>query len=231
MTLASANAGSAQYFYTNESEAALGMFRQSSLATTQFFVDYSNWLLPSEVIVSALGFVVANTTPLLQVGSFYLVNSEDGTAQGISFLVSGGVAGTDYEVLIQANTSLRQVKVDVLVVHVKAWPNVGTFVPPPFQPTALPLIPPTGGGLLWNNGGLVAITSGTADPAAPSWVLLLPTSPTGLGAGYLWNDGGILAIASYGSSSNSPAWTASLAQVLPPIAGQVWSDGLAIAIS
>jgi hypothetical protein len=73
--------------------------------------------------------------------------------------------------------------------------------------TQLPTSPPAVGGVLWNDGGVVAILFGAPASYAMLWVLALPTSPP-VPVGILWNAGGFLAISSYGTSAGTPAWVA-----------------------
>jgi hypothetical protein len=119
---------------------------------------------------------------------------------------------------------------------------------------SLPTSVPAGNGAFWNNGGILAQTSGGSAPAMPAplsaslfgaamtaWAASLPIAAP-FGAPGWWNDGGspafaapsaaacaalstILAAAPFNFGAAFGAWFASLPTSLPASAGQFWNNG------
>ncbi len=83
--------------------------------TKRYSIDYDDWLDTGETILDVEFTVSPVTVPPLVVGSVML----EASIRAMQFLVSGGVDGRTYEVLVEITTSGAQIKEDELVYAVK----------------------------------------------------------------------------------------------------------------
>jgi len=94
----------------------LGKYSKAPLDNKRYTVDYSEWLDAAELVSIATSSIPVNTTipPLA-------VNTPQIAVNGLSiqYYVSGGVVGTDYEILIVITTNQGQVREDTVIISVR----------------------------------------------------------------------------------------------------------------
>lgn len=86
----------------------IGKFRQVPQDRKRYVVNYADWLNDTEIVTSVTmkGNVPDDT--------FYVDGFVVNDDKEVIFYVSGGVAGTTYEVSIQIGTSMDQIKADTI---------------------------------------------------------------------------------------------------------------------
>lgn len=94
----------------------LGKFIKSPEEVKRYSVEYFDWLDTGEYLQSAtISATPASASPLtFQLQAFTANDTE------LSFFVTGGVAGTNYKIVVHATTTNGQVKEDVILLEVRA---------------------------------------------------------------------------------------------------------------
>jgi hypothetical protein len=114
MTLPALDGNQDNYLFIAGSLTPLGTFKQYPTSSSLFTLDYSEYLVASETLSSVAYSVLPVTTPPLVVSASNFVPVKNVANKGVSFLLGGGVDGTNYTVTITATTNLSQIKVDAL---------------------------------------------------------------------------------------------------------------------
>lgn len=93
----------------------LGRFTKTPNEVKRYKIEYSDWLDTGEY-VSAATFTQLSGTGLLTI----VTNAITGTSTQLTFAVSGGSDGVDYEIAVRTTTTGNQVKEDSIVFSVRA---------------------------------------------------------------------------------------------------------------
>ncbi len=109
-----ANYNNSQYLFPSDRATSLGRFEQAFPELISYTLDYGQWLVSGETIVSMAYEVYPATTPALATSG----STIDGSGQKVTFRVTGGVDGQQYQVYSLATTSNGQVKRDRLDVSI-----------------------------------------------------------------------------------------------------------------
>lgn len=86
----------------------IGKFRQVPQDRKRYVVNYADWLNETEIVTSV---TMEGNVP---VDAFYVDGYVINDDKEVIFYVSGGIAGTTYEVSIQIGTSMDQIKADTI---------------------------------------------------------------------------------------------------------------------
>ncbi len=158
----------------------LGFYKQLVGARQRFVVDYRDWLATGEVLSSVTCTVDAGTAT---VDTITLANDE----KSVSFFLAGGSLGDQFNIIVEADTSLTARRFDRIEILVET--NGGPIALSGNQQVLLSIVGPTGyTGAQGNTGpssaptGAAGPTGGTGPTGAASNVTG-PSGPTGLAGG------------------------------------------------
>jgi len=114
------------YLYADEDLTPLGKFKQAFNEQLTYSVDFSDWLVTGETITGIAYSVFPVTTPA------FVVSGEVLNGNVATFLLSGGLQNTKYQVYLTTTTSNGRIKSDQLFVDI---PPYVTLVEPPAVPS------------------------------------------------------------------------------------------------
>lgn len=99
--------------------ARLAKYSQTPDELKRYSVEYSDWLDGGETLVSVSFEITPATTPPLVVPSSEIVNGDTNLLTNVRFFVSGGVAKTNYKIVVDIVTSGGQVKQDSILFEIR----------------------------------------------------------------------------------------------------------------
>jgi hypothetical protein len=105
------NFSNAAYFYLDNS-GQIGTFSKSPIAQTLITLDYSQSITSNATISKAAYILDVQSTPML------VISNSVGTAQQLTFILSGGWAGLTYNLTVQAHLSDGSTRTDDLTIEI-----------------------------------------------------------------------------------------------------------------
>jgi hypothetical protein len=110
------NPNNNSYLFPNDFNGPLGSFTQAPSASTAYTLDYSDWLATGVSIANVSYVVTPTTVPALVVTNSMIVAIGAAASEGITFQVSGGVAGQRYTVAPTVTLTDGSAKTDQFLV-------------------------------------------------------------------------------------------------------------------
>lgn len=99
--------------------ARLAKYSQTPEETKRYSIEYSDWLDGGETLAAVSFEITPATIPALVVPSSEIVNGDTNLLTSVRFFVSGGVAKTNYKIIVDIQTSGGQVKQDSVLFEIR----------------------------------------------------------------------------------------------------------------